>query len=604
MSTKYQYQPDALGVVSTDPGFVAGAYTENSYPIALIGRVPVNVSTENGVIHSGDKLTAGSIPGYAMKASIAGHTIGFALESMDESTLTDCPADGAYARGAKCGSIMVFVNLGDYLGGSVNDAMADYNAAHNITPVTTAMDGLVSLDGTMASSTATTSVGIIAGSHEDQLLTFLQSLQADRAASGTAPSDIFADKVSAVSQIIAPSIFARIVKSDAVEGLTVSAHKVVADEVDTGLLVGSNIQMQLGAHGAFTIRKNAMTASQSSQSLAAGQATSTDAFDASSTTDVLSLATSTPQSFAAGQAATSTDATSTIGVLTLSTSTTATSSDPFASLARNDGVAISFDVDGNGYFDSTLTARNAAIGGLSVVGGATFSGGLTVNTIGTAGINMDILGDTTFFGRPFFTSDTAGSAIVKKGASQVEITFDREYIDTPIVNATIALEDASSTPDLEQALFNQDVRFLVARKSVHGFTILLNKPAAEDVPFSWTAFATKNAKLFTSKDADIATSTPQVVPVSGGSDPAQTSSGAPATTTPDTVVTPHTSDATSTVSVFATSTPAVLTLTSSSTPAIIDTPAPEVATSTPVVETPVAPAPEAAATADTTPQTP
>ena len=64
------YQTNIMGVVSTQPGFVAGAYTPDSYPIALVGRVPVKVSTENGPIHSGDYLTSSSIPGYAMKATI------------------------------------------------------------------------------------------------------------------------------------------------------------------------------------------------------------------------------------------------------------------------------------------------------------------------------------------------------------------------------------------------------------------------------------------------------------------------------------------------------------------------------------------------------
>jgi hypothetical protein len=69
--SKYQYQPDVIGVVSTDPGFVTGAYTKGSYPIALVGRVPVKVSTENGMIRSGDYLTAASVPGYAMKATVS-----------------------------------------------------------------------------------------------------------------------------------------------------------------------------------------------------------------------------------------------------------------------------------------------------------------------------------------------------------------------------------------------------------------------------------------------------------------------------------------------------------------------------------------------------
>ncbi|MEK7089695.1 MAG: hypothetical protein AAB920_02645, partial [Patescibacteria group bacterium] len=99
--TLYQYQPDVLGVVSTDPGFVAGAYTKDSYPIALIGRVPVKVSTENGMIRTGDSLTVASVPGYAMKATLAGRVIGKALESIDESKLEECPPSDFIIPGRK-----------------------------------------------------------------------------------------------------------------------------------------------------------------------------------------------------------------------------------------------------------------------------------------------------------------------------------------------------------------------------------------------------------------------------------------------------------------------------------------------------------------------
>src|SRR5207244_2389961 len=63
--------------------------------------------------------------------------------------------------------------------------------------------------------------------------------------------------------------------------------------------------------------------------------------------------------------------------------------------------------------------------------------------------------------------------------------------------------DAASTTDsadIEKALFDGDVRFIVTRKNVAGFTIVLNKPAPADVSFSWIALAVKGAKLFTSRD--------------------------------------------------------------------------------------------------------
>jgi hypothetical protein len=79
------------GIVSTRPGFLAGENKENSYPIALAGRVPTKVSLEGGDILVGDPLTSSSEIGVAMKAKDAGAIVGYALEPYsgegDEKTL-------------------------------------------------------------------------------------------------------------------------------------------------------------------------------------------------------------------------------------------------------------------------------------------------------------------------------------------------------------------------------------------------------------------------------------------------------------------------------------------------------------------------------------
>jgi hypothetical protein len=80
-----------LGVVSTKPGVVMGADDtstragEEAYPIALAGRVPVQLSTENGPIAAGDELMLSSLPGVAMKATGTGITIGIALEDFNDT---------------------------------------------------------------------------------------------------------------------------------------------------------------------------------------------------------------------------------------------------------------------------------------------------------------------------------------------------------------------------------------------------------------------------------------------------------------------------------------------------------------------------------------
>jgi hypothetical protein len=401
LRTTRPYQEDMLGIVSTDPGFVAGSRTADSYPIALVGRVPVNVSTENGMIHIGDYLTAASVSGYAMKATLSGRVVGKALENLDPGTLTSCPGDADNAT-RKCGSVIVFANLIDFSGESVDDAMSDYASTHAVF-IDTSSNGF-------SSTTASTTTSLLSGTHEGDILSFLESLRDDRAQTTSFKSEVFTDKVSAVSQIIAPNIFSRMLTSDNIQGLKISTDKLVAN-------------------------------------------------------------------------------------------------------------------------------------------------GLIVNSIGLDGSSTDMFGDINFFGRPYFTTDTAGSAVIKQGSKTVDVVFDRDYIETPIVSATIALESASSSPELEQSIFDQDIRFIVSRKNVHGFTIILNKPAPGNMGFSWTALAVKNSKLFTSKDQNASTT------------PLTTNTAETSTSTPTTKISNSTPTLTSTTtdSTFSSSTPPTV-----STPPVIN----------------------------------
>ncbi len=92
------YQKSLLGVVSTNPGalldgtnFLAGgtaSATNNPMrpAVALVGRVPVKVTMENGPIVPGDYITSSATTaGYAMKATRSGQVIGQAIESFDGS---------------------------------------------------------------------------------------------------------------------------------------------------------------------------------------------------------------------------------------------------------------------------------------------------------------------------------------------------------------------------------------------------------------------------------------------------------------------------------------------------------------------------------------
>jgi len=92
--TKYSkslepYSRFIAGVVSTEPGLTLNqGGSGNRTVMALLGTVPVKVTTENGPIEPGDLLTTSAKSGYAMlcddTTSCAGTIVGKALEGLSE----------------------------------------------------------------------------------------------------------------------------------------------------------------------------------------------------------------------------------------------------------------------------------------------------------------------------------------------------------------------------------------------------------------------------------------------------------------------------------------------------------------------------------------
>ncbi|MDR3558932.1 MAG: H-type lectin domain-containing protein, partial [Candidatus Pacebacteria bacterium] len=204
------YQKDVLGIVSTAPGFVAGSYTDGSYPIALVGRVPVNVSSENGLIKAGDRITAASIPGYAMRATVAGRVLGTAMESMNLDNMTDCPAGGNGGTDAKCGQITVFVNLADYQGMSVDSLMAEVT------------DNSLDVDDSAVAAATDPNSPFAEYTSQGKVLDFLENLKNNQA--NYSAADILAGNINAVGQMVSPlivtdTLVAKNIKAENIEGL-------------------------------------------------------------------------------------------------------------------------------------------------------------------------------------------------------------------------------------------------------------------------------------------------------------------------------------------------------------------------------------------------
>ena len=107
------YDSKVAGIISTQPGWLIGEKTTgNEYMLALSGRVPTKVNLKNGAIKSGDLITTSTLPGIGMKATKAGHIVGKAMEDLNsDSSLEDC-TDPTTGEAEKCGTILVFVNLG------------------------------------------------------------------------------------------------------------------------------------------------------------------------------------------------------------------------------------------------------------------------------------------------------------------------------------------------------------------------------------------------------------------------------------------------------------------------------------------------------------
>ncbi|HEX5455853.1 MAG TPA: hypothetical protein VFW77_00620 [Candidatus Saccharimonadales bacterium] len=85
------YQTNTIGIVSNNhDDFTSAGYNikkkDNPMPVALNGRVPVNVSPGSDSIQPGDYLTTSSDSGKATKAAHAGFVIGKALEAWNPSS--------------------------------------------------------------------------------------------------------------------------------------------------------------------------------------------------------------------------------------------------------------------------------------------------------------------------------------------------------------------------------------------------------------------------------------------------------------------------------------------------------------------------------------
>jgi len=167
----------------------------------------------------------------------------------------------------------------------------------------------------------------------------------------------------------------------------------------------------------------------------------------------------------------------------------------------------------NGVFANLITQ-----GGLIVEKDATFKGETIFEKLVTLLANVIFRGQVSFEKVPTFNKDTAGFALIRRGERYVNVSFGEEYLSDPIVNATpdvpklnqdkfqekIINGDCALPITVEQCeqklttnFFADNLHYLIAQRSTKGFIILLDKPAVDDISFSWIALSAKDAKTST-----------------------------------------------------------------------------------------------------------
>ena len=422
----------AIGVISTNPAalitgtsFLTGIETTKPMPgyvpIALAGRVPVKVSTENGPIAAGDYLTnSATIPGIAMKATQAGQTIGQALTPYS---------------GNEIGNVVIFIQTG-FFGGLSLDSIAG-----------TTRDDLL---------------------FEHKLLSQLVQRSKDGSETKSSTQDFYVGTLAAGLEVVSPEIHTK---------------ELFADRINAKEILGFDIWTEQLSSLSYELAGNSQETS--SQILLLGERLALIGGQIGTLSD-------SDAQFRARFASHSAEFVRIESRLTDLTALVSSSFDPNEHLSLG--------------------------GGLSVAGPTVFNNGLIVDSIGSNGEMLVFNSDIEFFGRPYFDSDTGGFLVVSEGATFASVSFEREYLNQPVVNATITLNRASASAETtadklaseadEQLLFDSDIRYIVSNKSAKGFTIRLNKPAPFDVQFSWMALAIKDAKTFFSPIAPAPSSSP------------------------------------------------------------------------------------------------
>ncbi len=519
------YDKNVIGVISTNPGLLLddaiGMNEGRAVPVALSGRIPVKVSTENGKIKAGDYMTASSVPGVAMKATKAGAVIGQALQ------------DFSYADD-QIGLVLTFVKNTYFNGEKIVDSENRLLGGAEI------LSGLLN--------------------------------NAEQYEENTEMSELITDRVVAGLEVVTPQIFtdnliAKNIKADKIEGLEIietgiqnaqeaadkSAGKVKSlgkkisdiqkiieslnskpDEIqeesslndneifDAEKILSENqfvsqdyviedFEMKIGTVVEINSEDDKEIAKKTEDSekvIGVVKAIIEENNDKYKSNVILS---------GKGQIRVSNEN----GKIKAGDYLTISEKAGIASKAEKSGIMVGRALenfnDDEGIIMALIDIRNVNIGDDEVVSydGDYMSIKLDLNVMENMVIEKALVvngsvefkgkvffaeeaqfeekatfkKDTLFEGQAIFNSDMAGFVKIEKDEKKVRISFKNTAKSIPAVQANIViLEDDSD--ELKDKLFDEDIKYMITGQTKEGFTIELKDEAPEDIRFSWTALVT------------------------------------------------------------------------------------------------------------------
>ena len=402
-------------------------------PVALAGRVPVKVSTENGPIKKGDALTSSSIPGVAMKTTKAGHILGVAMTEYD---------------GKSTGTVILFVKTGNYNGSNLAELIK------------------------APSDVSQKDVGRLALQHfVNQKEQFTETPEL---------SEVVSDRIAAGLEIITPSVI---------------TQSLLVDKIGSSL--ENNITLNLNENGEFILTdaaeekvisfdslgnayfKGVLTAGKIKAENIEGLEILADRFISS--TEVAQESTQSFNSNALNSSA---------------------EDSPNNTLDNSQGLTLdNLTVS----LDLKVLQSLIADGSLTVLGPTTLKGELLVEGKSTFGGNSVFKEETEFEKDVTFNKNLAGYAVVKKGMRRVNVKFEKELGQKPLVTASPlwnTSEELLNMAENDDILVLPKQDFIVANVSKSGFTILLQESAIIDMEFSWMAIQVLEPTTFESTSQD------------------------------------------------------------------------------------------------------